>query len=70
MDYFANFSDKEAYVSHSCSFWCYGYLDENGYKELDYTISDKEWVRTYYKRFVEPIPNNTTLSLYFVRAID
>ena len=70
MDYFANFSDKEAYVSHSCSFWCYGYLDENGYKELDYTISDKEWVRTYYKRFVEPIPNDATLSLYFVRAID
>ena len=70
MDYFANFSDKEAYVSHSCSFWCYGYLDENGYKELDYTISDKEWVRTYYERFVEPISEDTTLSLYFVRAID
>ena len=70
MDYFADFSDKEAYGSHSCSFWCYGYLDENGYKELDYTISDKECVRTYYERFVEPISEDTTLSLYFVRAID
>lgn len=70
IDYFDNFADKEAYVSHSCSFWCYGYLDENGYKELDYTISDKEWVKTYYERFVQPITDNTIISLYFVRAID
>ena len=70
LDYFDNFECKEDYVSHSCSFWCYGYLDKNEYKELDYTISDKEWVKNYYDRFVKPIKNDETISLYVVRAID
>lgn len=70
IDYFDNFDNKEDYVSHSCSFWCYGYLDKNGYKELDHTISDREWVKTYYKKFVEPIKDDETISLYVVRAID
>lgn len=70
MDYFDNFKTKEDYIDHSCSFWCYGYLDKNGYTELDYTISDMEWVRTYYNRFVEPLNSNETVSLYVVRAID
>lgn len=70
MDYFDNFATKEDYVDHSCSFWCYGYLDENGYKELDHTISDKEWVKTYYDRFVKPIKDDEIVSLYVVRAID
>lgn len=70
LDYFDNFETKEDYVNHSCSFWCYGYIDKNGYKELDYTISDKEWVKTYYDRFIKPLPSNTKISLYYVRAID
>lgn len=70
IDYFDNFDTKEDYVMHSCSFWCYGYLDKNGYKELDHTISDKEWVKTYYDRFVKPIKEDEIISLYVVRAID
>lgn len=69
-DYFNNFASKEEYVNHSCSFWCYGYIDKNGYKELDYTISDKEWVSTFYDRFVKPLSDDETVSLYVVRAID
>ncbi len=69
-DYFANFKNDDEYVNHSCSFWCYGYLDENGYKELDYTISDKEWVATFYEKFVEPLKDDDYISLYLVRAID
>jgi hypothetical protein len=70
IDYFDKFDTKEDYVMHSCSFWCYGYLDKNGYKELDHTISDKEWVKTYYDSFVKPIKDNELISLYVVRAID
>lgn len=70
LEYFDNFANKDEYVFHSCSFWCYGYLDKNGYKELDHTISDKEWVKTYYDRFVKPLKDDDILSLYVVRAID
>lgn len=70
LDYFDNFNNKEDYISHSCSFWCYGYIDEYGYKELDHTISDKEWVRNYYDTFVKPLSDDALISLYLVRAID
>lgn len=70
IDYFDNFDSVDDYISHSCSFWCYGYLDKKGYKELDYTISDKEWVKTYYDKFVKPLKDDETVSLYVVRAID
>lgn len=70
LDYFNNFNSVEEYINHSCSFWCYGYLDKKGYKELDYTISDKDWVANFYDRFVKPLNNNETVSLWVVRAID
>lgn len=70
IDYFDNFDSKEDYVNHSCSFWCYGYLDDKGYKELDHTISDKEWVKTFYDRFINPLKDDDILSLYIVRSID
>lgn len=70
IDYFGNFKDKEEYVSHSCSFWCYGYLDKKGYKELDHTVSDKEWVKNYYDKFVRPIKDDETISIYIVRSIE
>lgn len=69
-DYFNNFDTADDYVAHSCSFWCYGYVDENGYKELDHTVSDKDWVRNFYDNFIKPLPNDADLSLYVVRAID
>lgn len=68
--YFDNFASKEEYVMHSCSFWCYGYIDENGYTDIDDFSSDKEWVKNFYEKFVEPLDDNTQLSLYFVRSID
>ena len=70
-DYFANFKDKEEYAMHSCSFWCYGVIDINGdYHEVDYTVSDKEWVRGFYDKYVESLPDDTTLSIYEVRSLD
>ena len=70
IDYFNNFETVDDYIAHSCSFWCYGYVDKKGYKELDYTTSDKDWVKNFYSKFIEPLPNDATLSLYVVRAID
>ena len=67
--YFANFKDKQEYVTHSCAFWTYGYLDNNGYVELDYKTDDKVWVKNFYKNFIEPIKNNPLLTLYEMRSL-
>lgn len=71
VSYFANFASKEEYVRHSCSFWCYSVITENGdYYELDYNIRDKEWVADFYERFVKNLPDDTTLSIYEVRNLN
>lgn len=63
IDYFNNFSSKEEYVAHSCSFWMFAVLDSNGWIGLDNSISDKEWVATFYNKFVKDLPSETLLTI-------
>lgn len=71
IDYFTvNFKDKDEYVKHSCSFWCYGVATKDWYKEIDYTISDKDWVANFYDRFIKTLDENELLTIYEVKAID
>lgn len=65
--YFQNFDDKEEYVRHSCSFWEYAYLDENGWQEITNDISDKEWVANYYEKYIEPLPDDALLTIFEYR---
>ena len=69
--YFANFDSKEDYVLHSCSFWTYGVIDRFGeYHELNYNISDKEWVKNFYDTFISTIEGNPLLTIYEVRSLN
>lgn len=71
IDYFTdNFKDKDEYIKHSCSFWCYGVATDEWYKEVDYTISDKEWVSTFYDRFIKTLNEDKLLTIYEVKSID
>ncbi|MCD8208437.1 MAG: hypothetical protein LUD72_10905 [Bacteroidales bacterium] len=69
-EYFDNFANIEEYVRHSCSFWTYGVATEEKYEGIDYTVSDKEWVANFFERFIEPLSDDTLLSLYEVRALE
>ena len=70
VDYFKdNFKNKDEYVHHSCSFWCYGVATSDEYKELDYTISDTEWIRTFYDKFIVPLDGEQRLTIYEVRSL-
>ena len=70
LSYFDNFTDKEDYVTHSCSFWTFGVATENEYVELDYTVSDKIWKKEFFNRFIKTIKGNPTLSIYEVRSLN
>ena len=70
-EYFNNFSSKEEYVAYSCSFWEYAYVDEKqGWINLDYTVTDFDWVSNFYKRFIEPLPEDAVLTIVEYRDID
>lgn len=68
--YFLNFKNKEEYIRHSCSFWCYGVVTEDGYDEVTYQISDKDWVAKFYDKYIKPIKGNPLLTIYEVRSLN
>ena len=70
LGYFLNFKDKDEYIRHSCSFWCYGVITENGYDEVTYQISDKDWVANFYDKYIKNIKGNPLLTIYEVRSLN
>lgn len=68
-EYFSQFKDKEQYVRHSTSFFTYGVATSNEYHEVDYTVSDLDWVSNFYDRFIKPLEGNPLLSIYEVHAL-
>jgi hypothetical protein len=63
-EYFSFFGDRENYVISNTAFWGYAYLDENGWIELEDNMSQLEWVKNFYDRFIAKLPDNTLISLY------
>lgn len=68
--YFENFADKEAYVNHSCSFWCYGFATEKSFNELDFHTKDTDWVKNFYRDYIEPLDDDTLLTIYEVKSME
>lgn len=62
--YLENFKSKDDFVSHNCSYWNYAYLDEKGWVDLDDSVDDKEWVSTFYDKFVVPLPDDAVITIY------
>lgn len=68
--YFLNFENKEEYVRHTCSFWHYGVASENMYEEVNFSISDKKWVSSFYDRFIKDLPEDSLLTIIEARSLD
>lgn len=67
-EYFMFFGDKETYASHCSAFWGYAFLNEDGqWSDLSFEISQIDWVLNYYKKFIEPLPDNMLLTVFECR---
>lgn len=63
--YFQKFGTKENYVVSSTAFWGYAFLSKKtGWVELEDNISQFDWVSNFYERFIEPLPQNTLLTIF------
>lgn len=68
--YFNNFNSCEEYTIHTCSYWNYGVTDGKKFTEVDYTVSDKEWVATFYDKYIKDLNPETLLTVCEVRKLD
>ena len=62
--YFEKFGSKENYVLVNTAFWGYAFVSENGWIELEDDMDQFEWVKNFYIRFIEPLPDDTLLTIY------
>ena len=65
--YFEKFGTKENYVLSSTAFWGYAFVSKNGWLELEDDMDQFEWVGNYYDRFIDPLPDDTLLTIYECR---
>lgn len=63
-NYFAHFKSKEDYVLYNTSFFHYAFLNKDGWQDMDDAKSDKEWVTKFYQKFIEPLDDNSLLTVY------
>jgi hypothetical protein len=62
--YFDKFGTKENYVLGNTAFWGYAFVSKNGWLELEDDMDQFKWVGTYYESFIDPLPDDTLLTIY------
>jgi hypothetical protein len=62
--YFEKFGTKENYVLSNTAFWGYAFVSKNGWMELDDDMDQFVWVRNFYESFIDPLPDDTLLTIY------
>ncbi len=62
--YFEKFGTKENYVLGNTAFWGYAFVSKNGWLELEDDMDQFVWVRNFYDTFIEPLPDDTLLTIY------
>lgn len=72
--YFANFPDKETFIKHCTSFWCYGVVDSDGCVMMDDICTEKGkemvWTSNFYEMVIEPLSDDTVIALYDIKIED
>lgn len=63
-NYFNSFKNKEEYIIHNCAYWNYGYLDENGWKDMDDDNNQTKWIEEYYERFILKLKPTDKITIF------
>jgi hypothetical protein len=69
-DYFARFYDADDYATRSTAFFCHFFIDaQDSEKVKAYSFNranEDKWPYDFYEKFIEPLDNDTKLTLYIV----
>ena len=64
-NYLKGFGDKKTYVASNTAFWGFAFLSEDtGWMEMDETVEQFVWMTEYYNMFINPLPDDTLLTIY------
>lgn len=67
-DYFRLFGNKDEYVGHCSAFWTYAVATEDSYCEC--SGRDIDWTNGFYDRFIKPLKDTDTVSVFEIKLLD
>lgn len=62
-DYLLSFCTKENYIIYNTSYWSYGVIKDGIWVDMD-NKNSFEWVVNFYKTYVDPLDDNTQLTIF------
>lgn len=62
--YFEKFGTKENYILVNTAFWAYAFVTKDGWLELEEDMDQFQWVGRFYETFIDPLPDDTLLTIY------
>lgn len=66
-----NFQSKEQYLNHSSSLWYWGIATDKNYEEVNYKVSDMDWVINFFDKYIKPLEEtNPLITIYEVHSLD
>lgn len=63
-NHISKFKTQDDYVQYNCAYWTYAVLTKDGWFDIDDENNEQEWIKNYYKRFVEVLKPNEKLTLF------
>lgn len=74
LGYLSSFPNKESFVKHRTSFWCYGIADEDkcimSNKVCKTPEDELAWISEFYNTYIKPMPDDTVIALYDIKVAD
>lgn len=66
-----NFKTKEEFLNHSSSLWFWGVATDKKYEEVNYKVSDMDWVINFYDTYIKKLSKtNPLITIYEVHSLD
>lgn len=62
-NYLLQFKTKDNYISYNTSYWNYAILNKNGWDDANDKPID-EWIKNFYKTFIEPLDDEELITIY------
>lgn len=63
-EYFKRFKSKEDYITYSCSYWNYAFLDKDGWKDLDDNGKEMDWIKNFFNKYIKTLKSDDLVTIY------
>lgn len=62
--YFSMFKNKEGFVTYSSTYWCYAFVDANGWHDMDEAKNSNAWITEFNDKYLSRLNDDDLITIY------